>query len=366
MTEEKVVLVTGVASYWGRRVATRLMEEPGLAIIGLDDERPDPEIPGLGFIQADVRNPLLVDLFESEQVDTVCHLAFVETTRPSESAFDLNVMGTMKIFSACTQAGVRKIVFKSSTAVYGAHPSNSAFLAEDHALRGNRSYGIARDLVEIESFCNDFRRQTPEIILTTLRFASIVGLKADTPMTRLLSGPWAPVLLGFDPRMQLIHEDDVVEALAYAVINDVPGVFNVAAEEIFPLMKIMSLSATLPIPILHPLAYWGINLLEGIGSRLTNYVPIDLDYIRYPWVADLNKMQEELGYSPTYTVEEILREFASQKRLSRYSPESAALGYDEERLRAIIAHRSRARERQAADTPDESATLCAEEEEYDD
>lgn len=366
MTEEKVVLVAGVASYWGRRVAIRLLEEPGLHVVGLDGERPDPEIPGLDFVQADVRNPSLADLFESERVDTVCHLAFVETTRPSEPAFDLNVLGTMNVFGSCAQAGVRKIVFKSSTAVYGAHPSNSAFLSEDHPLRGNRSYGIANSLVKIESFCNDFRRKAPEIVLTTLRFASIVGLEADTPMTRFLRGPWTPVLLGFDPRMQLIHEDDVVGALAHAVLNDVPGVFNVAAEEILPLMKILSLSATLPIPILHPLAYWGINLLGGVGSRLADYIPIDLDYIRYPWVADLSKMQEELGYSPTYTAEEALREFASQKRLSRYLPESAALAYDEERLRATIERRRRARERQAANDPEGTATPSAEEEEYDD
>jgi UDP-glucose 4-epimerase len=252
-------------------------------------------------------------------------------------------MGTMKVFGACAQAGVRKIVLRSSTAVYGAHPSNPAFLTEDHPLRGSRRYGYTRDMVEIEAFCNGFRRQMPETILTILRFPGIIGPHVDTPMNRFLRGAWAPVLLGFDPRMQLIHKDDALEALAHAVVHDVPGVFNVAAEGVFPLMKILSLTATLPVPIFHPLAYWGTNLLGGTGLRLTDYVPIELDYIRYPWVADLAKMEAELGFVPTYTAEEALRELAEQKRMKRYASESTLLARGEEHLRAVIERRRRAK-----------------------
>ncbi len=340
---ERVVLVTGVAGHWGAKTADRLMEEPGVRVIGLDNEPPDPEIKGLDFVKADVRNPLLTDLLQTESVDTVCHLAFLYTTRPSESAFDLNVMGTMKVFGACAQAGVHKIVLRSSTAVYGAHPSNPAFLTPDHPLRGSRRYGYTRDMVEIEAFCNGFRRQMPEMILTILRFPGIVGLEVNTPMNRYLKGAWAPVLLGFDPRMQLIHEEDALGALAHAVIHDASGAFNVAAEGVLPLMKVLSLAGTLPIPILHPLAYWGANLLGGTGLGLTDYVPIELDYIRYPWVADLSGMRAELGFAPTYTAEEALHELAEQKRMKKYLPESTLLARGEEHLRAVIERRRRAK-----------------------
>ena len=93
MTEKTVVLVTGVAGYWGARVAARLADEPGTHVIGLDVEPPRTQIEGLDFVQADVRNPLLAELLATEGVDTVCHLAFVETARPSDAAFDLNVPG---------------------------------------------------------------------------------------------------------------------------------------------------------------------------------------------------------------------------------------------------------------------------------
>ena len=347
MIHKQVNLVTGVSGYWGAKVAEKLLALPEVHIIGLDSEPPKVEIKDLDFIQADIRNPLLVDLLKSEGVQTVCHLTFMESVRPTEAAFDLNVMGTIKVLGACAEAGVQKVVLKSSTEVYGAQPNNSAFLTEEHALKGSLSYEYVRDLVEIEAFCNGFRRQEPEIIQTVLRFASVVGPNAQTPMTRFLQEPFAPVLLGFDPMMQVIHEEDVVDALVHSVVQDVPGTYNVAAEDHLPLTKLMSLAGKIPIPIFHPILYQGASLVGSSRLGLSHLLPIDLDYLRYPWVGDLARMREELGFMPHYTAEEALREFAGKKRLRRYLPDSMAMAYDEERLRDTIERRRRARERQA-------------------
>ncbi|MCZ7575181.1 MAG: NAD-dependent epimerase/dehydratase family protein [Ardenticatenaceae bacterium] len=343
MTQKNAVLVTGVAGDWGARVAARLIAESGCHVIGVDAEPPAEDIKGLDFIQADIRNSLLAELFKAEEIDTVCHLTFLETFQPTEAAFDVNVMGTVKVLGASTQAGVRKVVLKSSTAVYGASPANPAFLTEAHPLKGSHHYGYTRDMVEIEAFCNGFRRQVPGMALTILRFPNIVGPAAETPMTRFLKEPRTPTLLGFDPMMQVIHEDDVVAALVYATVNDVPGVFNVGAEGVMPLSRLTALAGKVAIPILHPLAYWGLGLLGHNSRRLARYAPIEPDYLRYPWIGDLAKMRTSLGFSPRYTADEALREFAGQQRLRRYLPESATRLYDEERLRDTIARRRRAR-----------------------
>lgn len=348
MEEKKVVLVTGVAGYWGRRVVTQLLAKPSFRVLGVDATVPDNIPDGLDFIQADVRNPLLVELFKDEQVDTVCHLTFVEANIPTEATFDLNVMGTMKIFGACTQAGVGKIVLKSNTAVYGAYPDNPAFLTESHPLRGSRDYGYTRHMVEIEAFCNGFRRQAPEVMLTILRFANVLGPTADTPITRFLKGQFTPSLLGFDPMMQIIHEDDVVSALVHAIEHDVPGAFNIAAEGVMPLSRITALSSTWRIPILHPLAYWGASLLRETRLQLDHQLPIEPDYLRYRWVADTEKMHRELGFYPHYTAEEALREFAGHKRIARLETDASTRAFDEERLRDTLKRRRRARERQVA------------------
>jgi UDP-glucose 4-epimerase len=243
------------------------------------------------------------------------------------------------------------VVLKSSTAVYGARSSNSAFLTEEHALRGSKRYGTTRDLVEIEKFCSAFRWRVPDLVLTILRFASIVGPTADTPLTRFLGDPRAPSLLGFDPRMQIIHEDDVTAALAHAVGNDVPGVYNVAAEDVLPLNKIRGLAGKPPIAVFHLLAYWGGDLLDGTGGGRGRYLPIEPDYLRYPWVTDLRRMREELGFQPRYTAEETLQEFAERQRPGQPPPGPVTMAHEEERLRAVIEQRRRAREQQGTTAP---------------
>lgn len=344
---EKVVVVTGVAGYWGARVAARLANEPDCHVVGLDREPPADEVEDLDFVQADVRNPLLVDLFKAEEVDTVVHLAFVETTHLSEAVFDLNVLGTTKLLGACQQAGVRKAVLKSSTAVYGARPSNSAFLDEDHPLRGSRRYGTIRDQIEIEKFCRDFRRQAPELGLTILRFPGIVGPTSDTPMTCFLKGRRTPTMLGFDPMMQIIHEDDAVEALTYATLNDAAGAFNVAAPDVLPLSKIRGLAGKPSFAIFHLLAYWGVGRWRAVDQRFQDYLPVEPDYLRFPWVGDLRRMREELGFEPHYTAEETLREFSETFCGDRLLLGPVSMAHEEERLSEVIEERRQARQQAA-------------------
>jgi UDP-glucose 4-epimerase len=343
MADKTVVLVTGVAGYWGNRVAQRLMSEPDYHVIGLDLTSPD-DLGGLDFIQADIRNPLVAELLESEQVEILCHLQFQEKAARSESAFDLNVMGTMKLFGACLQAGVGKIVTRSSTAVYGAHPDNSALLTEEAALRGSRKNGSIHNWLELEAFCNGFRSQHPEIGLTTLRFPNIVGPTADTPMTRFLKQSNPVILLGFDPMLQFIHENDVVDALVHSILNDTSGVYNVAAEGPMPLTRVLTLVRKLPIPVLHPLAYWGLDLLKGSPLRPSRFAPLEWDYLRYPWVGDLTKMREEMYFAPQYMTDELLREFAGPRQMGKNGETPNGMMDDEANLQSIIERRRQAKE----------------------
>jgi UDP-glucose 4-epimerase len=346
MIDTRVVLVTGVAGFWGSRVAAQLLERADLQVMGLDVEVPDDGIEGLDFVQADVRNPLLADLFETANVDTVCHLAFVETSQPDPAAYDANVKGTMHLLEACAEAGVRKVVLKSSMAVYGAHADNPAFLTEARPLRGSRRYGYVRDLIDVEKFCAGFAHHAPALLITILRFSSIAGPRVDTPMTRFLREPWTPSLLGFDPMIQVIHEDDVVRALVHALDHDVPGLFNVAAEGVMPLNRLRSLAGKRGVAVAHPLAYWAARALGAAGLGLQRYAPVELDYIRYPWVGDLRRMREELSFRPLLDAEEALRDFAARHRGGPYPSEPVWLSCDEERLRGIIDVRRQARAEQ--------------------
>ena len=352
MGERTNIMITGVSSYLGGRIADKLIQLSGYNVIGLDGEKPRDEVEGLDFIQADIRNPLLAELLKTENIGVVCHLGFIESEHPSESTFDFNVMGTMKLFGACAEAGVQRILFKSHTWVYGALPDNSAFLAEDQSLRGSRVTGTGRDLLEIEGFCNGFRQQSPETTLTILRFAPIIGLNADTPMTRFLKDSYAPLLLGFDPMMQVIHEDDVVGAIVQVVHSVSDGTYNIAAEGVMPLTRLMGLVGKLPLPVPHFVPYCKSRWFGNLAA--TSHWPIEPDHLRYTCVADINKMRTELQFTPRYTAEEALREFAGIRRMSGYPTRSTSLSYDEERLRDTIERRRRDKER-SMDEPMKSA-----------
>ena len=218
MSEREVILVTGVAGYWGSRVAARLAAEGSCHVIGLDAEQPAGERNGLDFVLADVRNPLLVELLKAEKVDTVCHLAFQHSTRRSEAAFDANVIGTTKLLGACAEAGVWKVVLKSSTAVYGARPTNSAFLDRGPPAAGQQALWLPARPSEIgRNSATAFAAGCPRC-LTTLRFCQ--HRRADRrhandaiPAER----HGRPSMMGFNPMMQIIHENDVVAALLHAV-----------------------------------------------------------------------------------------------------------------------------------------------------
>jgi UDP-glucose 4-epimerase len=344
MTEQRVVVVDGVAGYWGGRVAERLLAEADLHVIGLDTEPPQ-QGSGIDFIQADMRNSLLVELLKEEKVHTYVHLAFLESERPSETAFDYNVMGTMKVLSACAEAGVKRVVLKSSTLIYGAQPGNSAFLREEHPLNAKRNFGDLRDHLEIENFVATFRGQSPEVQLTVLRFAQILGPTADTPLTRFLRDDTAPMLLGFDPVVQVIHEEDVVGALAHAALYDVPGIYNVAAYGAMPLFKLAGLAGKFALPVFHPIAYLGESFL---GPQFT---PIDFDYLRYPCVGDLQRMREDLEFKPAYLAEDTVREFAARRKQKAAAPAMTPQEAEEERLRSVIERRKNIRQQVASGSP---------------
>jgi UDP-glucose 4-epimerase len=136
--------------------------------------------------------------------------------------------------------------------------------------------------------------------------------------------------------LQLIHEDDVIDALTHVVFRPIPGVFNVAAPGAMPLSRIIALSGKRPLPVMHSLVCWGVQASRRSGVDAERYAPIDPDYLRYSWVADLSKMEEQLGFAPRYTAEEALREFAARHHRRR-APEYAAV--DEKRLRATLERR---------------------------
>ncbi len=313
------IAIIGGKNYIGSSLAKRLYEE-GHDFIVIDAERPSTLSKDIPYYKVDLTqttaDAILANIFKREDIKTVFHLAFLENpTHNLSLQHELEVIGTMYITHACAEAEVEKIIMKSTTMVYGAHPSNPNFLTENHPVRGNSRYPFVRDKVEAEKIMLNFKKKHPEVSVTILRLATIIGPEIDYYITRILSRSVIPILMGYDPIYQLLHENDAVEAFLAALRSEAEGIFNIADEGVLPISSIIKLLGRIPFPLLHTVAY---PLIDSLWLSGLSPVPAaHLDYIRYIWVADTRKVKEEMGFWGEHDIKSALESFFSGWRMRK-------------------------------------------------
>src|SRR5215204_2148246 len=264
------ILVTGLSTYWGGRLAQALEAFDEVeAVIGVDNKEPQVELERTEYVKVGAQHALLRRVVEAAEIDTVVDTRLVvdSATTSSSKAHENNVMGTMNILAACTGADspVLKVVFKSSTHFYGCHQDDPAFFDETMRRPHPPRTGIERDIVEAEASVNEFAERHPDKAVTILRFANVLGPSVRTSHIGLFSLPVVPMILGFDPRYQFAHEDDVVHALEHAVKQSVPGVYNVAGDGVLALSEVAGLLGKPYAPVLPP---WGTGLAASVARRV--------------------------------------------------------------------------------------------------
>lgn len=316
--KSKTIAILGAHTFIGQRVLRRLQARGDAPLVIIDLKRPKELDKEHKFYKVDLTQPtadaILADILEREQVDTVIHLAF--TTSPSRNqtyAHELEVIGTLNLLHACARHRLRKLIVRSTTMVYGAHPSNPNFLDEDAPLRASRSYPFVRDKAEVESLIKRHRTKHPETCITVLRPCSILGPTVRNFITEYLRRPVCMTLLGFDPLFQLVHENDVIDAFELALEKDLSTDFNIVAPGVLPLSTIIKLAGRPTVPVFHPMAYPLVQAawLAGLSPAPAPH----LDYIRYLWVADGDKATRELGFRPRHSTRETVEAFAGVQRL---------------------------------------------------
>src|SRR3979409_1389871 len=215
------VLITGLSTYWGGRLARALEEDPAIeAIIGVDTRDPTVELERTEFVRVGNQHALIRRIVGAAEIDTVIDTRLVVDSLwiSPRAAHENNVLGTMNILTACggEDSPVRKFVFKSSAHYYGCERDDPAYFTEQMTRPHPPRTPIERDIVEAESAVGDFARRNPDVTVTVLRFANALGAGVPAALLRLFSLPAVPTILGFDPRYQFIHEDDIVGGLEFA------------------------------------------------------------------------------------------------------------------------------------------------------
>jgi UDP-glucose 4-epimerase len=305
----RVVLVTGVSRYLGGRFARLLAADPAVErVIGVDVIPPPHDIGAADFVRADIRNPVIARIIDHAGVEVVVHMSVIATPLGAGgrvSMKEINVIGTMQLLAACQKsASLRRLVVKSSAAVYGSSSRDPAMFTEDMLGKLEPTSGWGRDSVEVEGYVRGFIRRRPDVDVVTLRLANIVGRGIRTPMTDHFSLPVVPVPL---------HEDDALEALRLATVGDAEGTVNVAGDGILPLSQAVRLTGkpTLPIP----------PQLGGVTGQLfrrQGMVDLSRDQMRflsYGRGLDTTRMRSVLGLEPRFTTRGAFLEFVRGRRI---------------------------------------------------
>lgn len=318
------VAVTGTASFLGSRFVRRLVDLRGPDAVVAVDVAPPPAILGVRHRVVDFTQPAsdqqLLDVFREEEVRCVVHAAFfTNPQRDTTYAHELESIGTLSLLAASAAAGVERFLMRSFTAVYGARGQNPNFLTEDRPLHPNLSLAWARDKLEAEQHVTSFAKRYPSMAITVLRFAPLLGPGVHNFYTAVLDHRVVPVLMGYDPLVQLLHPDDALAAFDAALEKSPRGAVNVVPKSPIPLVSALHLAMKIPVPVPHPLAYAGADLLwaAGLGEAPGGF----LDYVRFLFKADGERARQEMGFTARHTSRDALLAYLRY----RY-PESAARG----------------------------------------
>ena len=312
-TEGRTVLVTGVSRDLGRRFAHRIAAEPDVRrVIGVDAVPPRGDMGDVSFVRADIRNPVIAKVIAREDVDTVVHMAVIATPGSAGgrgTMKELNVIGTMQLLAACQKApSVRTLVVKSTTTVYGASSRDPAMFTEEMEPRRAPRSGYAKDVAEIEGYVRGFARRRPDVRVTQLRCANVIGPHVTSPITSYFRLPVIPVVLGHDPRLQFLHEEDLMAVLGHAVRTEVPGTFNIAGDGVLLLSQAVRRLRRPTVAMPGRSVGTVGSLLRG--ARLADFSPEQLSFLTHGRGVDTTRMRAELGFEPAFSTAQALADFA--------------------------------------------------------
>ncbi|HEY81115.1 MAG TPA: NAD-dependent epimerase/dehydratase family protein [Caldilineae bacterium] len=308
----KTLLITGVHGVLGRAAARQAVAS-GWRVIGVDQKPAARPLADVECVQADIRNPLLSRLLKAEGVDAIFHGAFRWRIRLRPDIFENNVVGAVKLLEAAAEAGVQRIIMPSSAFVYGAHPLHPPLIPEGAPFRGPSSYGYIRDLRDIETFLKGFRQQHPEMTITVLRFANLLGRGYASPLARHLSLPLVPVVLGANPLISALHVDDGARAVIQALEAGRGGVYNVAAQPPLPLLTIIEQVGRQALPLPESVLHAGLEWAATLSKKQIIRPPLPWDYLRHSWALSTRAIRDAWGFTPAYDAEAVLREFAREQ-----------------------------------------------------
>lgn len=303
------IAITGISGYIGSQLLQRLTVHPEVeAVIGVDARPCLIDSPKLRFSLRDITQPL-GGLFAKERVDTALHLAFVlRPMRRDNVTRTIDIQGTRHFLEECHAAKVGHVVYLGSTAAYGAHADNPVPLTEDSPLRPNPRFQYSRDKAETDRMFQEYASSLPKVGVTVLRGCVVMGPGGARSIGAKLFQPVMVRVAGHDPRVQYIHEDDLMELLVRVLERRAAGTYNIAGDGLLRYSDVARLArrpmVAVPKAILTGVmdATWRLRL-QGQSTAA------GMDFIAYPWVASNEKLKKAVGFSYRYSSEDTIKAY---------------------------------------------------------
>ncbi|HYN99949.1 MAG TPA: NAD-dependent epimerase/dehydratase family protein [Actinomycetota bacterium] len=311
------VVVVGATGNVGTSLLGSLRSEDSVdRIIGVARRRPSVEFPKVEWETADIISDDLDSLFKG--ADAVVHLAWaIQPSRDLEALTATNVTGSRRVFEAVERTGVPSLVYASSIGAYSPGPKDRR-VAEDWPTNGINTSFYSRHKAEVERLLDDLESRSPSIRVVRLRKAIILKAGASCEIRRLFMGPLIPTTLikpgriPFVPhlkgiRTQLVHSHDVGEAYRLALLSDVRGPFNIAAEPVLDFKQIAGLLKAMALPVPKPLVRRAADLSWRLRLQPS---PVGwYDMAALSPLMDTTRATTVLGWVPRHSSKEALLDF---------------------------------------------------------
>jgi nucleoside-diphosphate-sugar epimerase len=292
------VVITGVDTPLGRRVARRVAQDPDARVTGLAGALVSDLPAAVHVRRVDLRHDDVKPLLE--HAAALLHLATSVPASPTAATDDVSV--ARRILDAAGDAGVPHVVVLSSATVYGAWANNPVPLTEDAPLRPNPGVPFAAERAEIERLTSEWREAHPGATAAALRPARVAAPGERDWLVRVLRpAPTMPETAD-EPPVQFVDLDDVAAAVDVARRRRLDGAYNVAPEGSIPGEQVRSLvgvppKVPLPERIASRVLRWGFRW--GLGPTPPELVP----YVLHPWVVAADRLRAE-GWTPAVSNEE--------------------------------------------------------------
>ncbi|SEF38020.1 Nucleoside-diphosphate-sugar epimerase [Amycolatopsis pretoriensis] len=330
------IVVTGATGNLGTGVVAALRADPQVeTVVGLARR------PAEGVVAADVERADLAPLFQG--ADAVVHLAWLfQPTRRPETTWRANVLGSLRVFDAAAAAGVPRLVYSSSVGAYSPRVDDEP-VTEDWPTHGWPGAAYTREKSYVERYLDSFEQRHPKLDVVRVRPAFVFQRAAATAQRRLFGGPFVPGSLvrpGLIPlipdvrglRAQVVHTEDLADAVRRAVTRPVKGPFNIATGPVVdPKFAAELLHArTIPMPagVVRGAvdAAWRLHAVPATPGLFDAVLRLPL--------MDTSRAESELDWRPKHDAAYTLNEFLKGLREGA-GGDTAPLAPDEHRLHEI-------------------------------